>query len=221
MDGKVLETLIFPLSREELLFDPAIISIFDNSQNYSPEVPDDSSPYVEIFASDSDMARGLNIAVEKGTFEPLATLLYSFLPEGTPWDKDNFKKFLAPYYEKLNKLRKELSENITFEVQVIDDILGDILLGSGKLLISSKGEFIPYKYLVNFENERSVVFEKYRGLQTRNLYEAVKQVRELNLIESIIRVRSKKSYSINSTILPYFAYNLIGTMESSNSAQNF
>ena len=210
MDGKILETLTFPIPSTELLYSPIMSIIFKNfEKSIADNFTGNNSSHIQNFTTYDDLANGLNIAVKIGTIEPLATILYSFLPGGTVNNWDDFKKFLEPYYKRLHILEKELSENLSFEVQVIDDLLGNTILGSGKILLLNKKELVPYKYSVNFENEKSVVFEKYNRLQTQNLDEAVKKVHELNLIESIINVRSKKSYSINATILPFFAYSLI------------
>jgi hypothetical protein len=70
--------------------------------------------------------------------------------------------------------------------------------------------YLPFAYSVVNDEEKSVVFEKLPSFDVASLDEAVELVHEPNLIESIVRVRSKQPYSTRGTVLPHFGYRLIG-----------
>ena len=117
-----LEKIVFPIRFTDFRSDPILKGLLDRI--HTPE-DINFNPYhrfagIRGFGTMGviDVQSTLSILEEaknKGTLEPLATLVYSFLPKTYMRDKDNFDEYLAPYHRHLDFMIKELSKNISFE----------------------------------------------------------------------------------------------------------
>ena len=74
----------------------------------------------------------------------------------------------------------------------------------------SSKKFIAYKYSVSRGKTNSVLFEILPNLPSDNLDDALIAYHNPSSIESAVLVRPAKPYPVKETVIPYFAYKLIG-----------
>jgi hypothetical protein len=158
-----------------------------------------------------DLANSLGQAVKSQHIEPLASLLYTALNTGKILDEERFLRFLKPYIYRLSMLATDASHNILLEPQAAHgNIFRDMMLANGKLLLKVCGQFQAYKYHIEKGTNPVVVYSPLPGLNTKTLEDAVEKVSEPSLVESIVLAKARKPYSVRSTILPFYAYQLLG-----------
>lgn len=91
-----------------------------------------------------------------------------------------------------------------------DNLWGEAILAKGEILMRSGEKFIAYKYSISRRRNNSVLFERLPNLPTDNLDDALLAYHSPNSIESAVLVRPAKPCSVKETVIPYFAYTLIG-----------
>ena len=210
------KTTTYPLRKEDILTDPYIKNVIQQGEqriSHVSFVPLTGQRKVTLQTriKIEDVLKILEEAKQRGTLEPLTTLATIVLPEGyTSNDKELKEKTLQPYLQYVEELQLQLAGDITFAGQMpSDNTWGDMVLNSGKFLLRSGDKFVPYAYSIEREERRRVVFERLPDIHAP-LEEAVEMVHTPSLIESIIRVRAKRTYPIRETMLPFFAYRLLG-----------
>lgn len=160
---------------------------------------------------ESDVQELLERARETGQLEPLTSLTYFILPDNAVVQRKGIQSFLLPYQQHVEAIMKELSQNISFQVQITqDNILGEEILGRGLLLMKSSGNYVVYRYSVEKGATNSVAFERLPDLKSPDLETTVKKYHNPEFIESPVLVRVRKPCHIKEDILPYFAYKLTG-----------
>lgn len=89
-------------------------------------------------------------AKKTGKLEPLASLVYSLIPDNTRTiGTVDIKAVLLPYHQFVDGVMEDLSQNIIFQVQITpDNVLGDTILANGTILMKSGGAYIAYRYSV-------------------------------------------------------------------------
>jgi hypothetical protein len=154
----------------------------------------------------------LEQARRTGNFEPLATLVYSILPKSYKGnDRRVHDDLLSPYIGVLDQMSRELSDNLYFKVQETDDnIWGLSPLSNGQLLVRVGKKYIAFKYSISRRKAKNVaVFERLPNLDTASLDEVIQTFHDPTAIESPVLARSEKEYSVQNTVLPFFAYKIL------------
>ena len=153
----------------------------------------------------------LDRARASGTLEPLASLAYSLVPQNARSRAVNIQGLLLPYQQHVDNTMRELSQNISLQVQTTpDNTWGDVILANGLLLMKSAGTYIVYRYSMQGGATKQVVFERMPDLKSPDLETTIAKYHNPEAIESPVLVKSRKSYPAKEDILPFFAYRLTG-----------
>jgi len=190
---------------------PLLDEVIRDSMKIGP-IPNPDYGRVGLAAVSVENARKLiEGARESGELEPLASLSYSMLSVAIVGQQDNLQELLIPYQQHVDDVRRELSQNLRFEVQQTPGNAWDVPLASGLLLYKSGGNIFAYRHSVESGgNGKFVRFKKLPNLKTPDLEEVIGQYQNPVNIESHVLVHSTKPYSTKGSVLPHFAYNLIG-----------
>lgn len=153
----------------------------------------------------------LDRARETGQLEPLTSLAYFMVPGTANTKSSDLDSFLLPYQQHTESIMRELSENISLQVQMTpDNTWGEAVLNNGTLILKSGGKYIVYRYSVERGGTNRVAFERLPDLQSSDLETTVRHFHNPEAIESPVLIKSGKVYSTKGDILPYFAYRLTG-----------
>jgi hypothetical protein len=189
------------------LLDEVVIG--SNKIRHIPD-PEHGSVGLALVEGES-MRKIVERAMGKNELEPLASLCYFIIPANLQGKKEDIPGSLLPYQQRVDEIRRELSQNISFEVQHTPGNDWDGILANGLILFRSGGNVSAHRYSVQTgKRGRFVRFEKLPNLQIPDLESAIGQFQDPTKIESHVLAHSTKPYSSKNTVLPHFAYNLIG-----------
>ncbi len=216
MDKQKPSKLVYPIEAIQIGNFPLLDELISRSQIVREKFGFDPGSQRQVLNGfgvirESDVQEFLERARETGQLEPLTSLTYFILPDNAVVQRKGIQSFLLPYQQHVEAIMKELSQNISFQVQITqDNILGEVILRNGILIMKSGGNYVVYRYSVEKGATNPVAFERLPDLKSPDLETTVKKYHNPEFIESPVLVRVRKPYHIKEDILPYFAYMLTG-----------
>jgi hypothetical protein len=116
------EVITYPISREVLQTDPIFQGLLERGERVPGDTMGGGPGTTGLIMDPSNVVKTLEEAREKGSLEPLITLVGSFLPGCYAGGNEEFQSAVyAPYVAHIAELREELTSNITFDVQLSQD----------------------------------------------------------------------------------------------------
>ena len=159
--------------------------------------------------SSGDVLSAVDRSLGAKLLEPAYTLI--FCPGGAFHSKDAYLQIREIYRPAFADLRLAIANDLAFTVVPLPDApLGPVLFKSGKLLIKRRGSFVPFAYRPSLSSS-SIAFEELAPCSS--VEEVLERHHEPNLLESIVVARATAKLSLHGTILPFFAYGLLGWPE--------